>query len=109
MACDDVQFIPSSGEPQWAVMPYQQYLKLTQAAPASLLIPEALARRVLAGESAIRVWREYRGLSQAALAKAARISVPYLSQLENGLRSGSKSVLKHIAEGLSVPLDLLCK
>lgn len=109
MAFDDVQFIPASGEPQWAIMPYQAYIKLTQAAPATMLVPDALARRMLAGENTIRVWREYRGLTQQALAKAAGISVPYLSQLEKGLRTGSKQVLLQLAHALAIPLDLLCK
>ena len=115
MALDDVQFIPSSGEPQWAVLPYGEYVKLKsqiiqQPIVAPVIdLPEVLAQRLAAGESSIRVWREYRGLSQATLAKAAGISVPYLSQLEKGIRSGSKKVLKQVAEGLSIPLDLLCK
>ncbi|MFI4955971.1 MAG: helix-turn-helix domain-containing protein [Gammaproteobacteria bacterium] len=115
MALDDVQFIPSSGEPQWAVLPYGEYVKLKSliiqqpiVAPV-ILLPELMTQRIAAGESSIRVWREYRGLSQAALAKAAGISVPYLSQLENRLRSGSKKVLKQVAQGLAIPLDLLCK
>jgi hypothetical protein len=112
MALNDVQFIPSSGEPQWAVLPYGEYLKLIflakqpQATPVALL-PERFAARIAQGESPIRVWREYRGLSQAALAKVAQISVPYLSQLEHHIRSGSKNVLKNIAEGLNIPLDML--
>ncbi len=111
MALDDVQFIPSSGEPQWAVLPYGDYLKLVFLAKQPdikpVLLPEAFAFRVTSGESPIRVWREYRGLSQAALAKAAGISVPYLSQLESQIRSGSKKVLKKIAESLNLRVDAL--
>jgi hypothetical protein len=112
MALDDVQFIPSSGEPQWAVLPYGDYLTLVSLAKQpehtpAMLLPASFAARIAAGESPIRVWREYRGLSQSALAKAAEISVPYLSQLEKQIRSGSKKVLKNIAEGLNIPLDML--
>lgn len=114
MALDDVQFIPSSGEPQWAVLPYGEYVKLKslitqQPVVAPALLPESIACKIAAGESSIRVWREHRGLSQVALAKLAGISVPYLSQLENGVRSGSKKVLKQVADGLQISLDLLCQ
>jgi DNA-binding XRE family transcriptional regulator len=111
MALDDVQFIPSSGEPQWAILPYGDYLQLVfllkQPVQPVALLPEPFAARIAAGESPIRVCREYRGLSQAALAQAAEISVPYLSQLEHQIRSGSKKVLKKIAESLNLAVDFL--
>ena len=47
------------------------------------LLPSEFVTRVINGENIIRIWREYRGFTQADLAKAADISKPYLSQLEN--------------------------
>ncbi len=68
-------------------------------------IPAEFAHRILDGESAIRVYREYRGLTQNALAAAARIGKPYLSQLENGLRTPSVATARKLAKRLRVDLD----
>ncbi len=35
------------------------------------LIPLELTRRRIAGENTVKIWREYRGLTQEALAKAS--------------------------------------
>lgn len=43
-----------------------------------------VADRVIDGENPIRVFREYRGLTQEELAKATDISRPYLTELEGG-------------------------
>ncbi len=52
-----------------------------------------------------KVWREYRGLTQAHLVKVAEISVPYLSQLESGKRKGSADALLAMTKGLDLTLD----
>lgn len=69
------------------------------------LIPGEVVNALVDGENPIRVWREYRGLTQTHLAKIADISVPYLSQLESGKRRGSTGVLGAIAKGLALTLD----
>ena len=56
------------------------------------LIPAKIVYALLDGGNPIRVWREYRGLSQQGLA-AAGISPSYLSQLETGKRTGTAEVL----------------
>jgi DNA-binding XRE family transcriptional regulator len=68
-------------------------------------VPIAIADRLIAGENGIKVWREYRKLTQAALAKAAAINKPYLSQLESGKWAPSVDVLKKLAAGLQVDVD----
>lgn len=69
------------------------------------LIPGEVVNALLDGENPIRVWREYRGMTQPQLARVADISVPYLSQLESGKRRGSTDVLSAIARGLDLTLD----
>jgi len=68
-------------------------------------LPIELVDRLLAGESPIRVWREYRGLSLAALADRAGIGKGYLCQIENGERTGTIGTMKKLAHGLDVELD----
>ncbi len=67
--------------------------------------PSQVADRLIAGQNPIRVFREYRQLTQEQLAKAADIARPYLTELESGKKTGSVSVLKSIATALGVDLD----
>ena len=69
------------------------------------LVPSEIVDRLLSDENSIRVWREYRGLSSAALAEKAGIAAPYLSQIETGKREGTVETLKAIAGALSLTLD----
>lgn len=68
-------------------------------------IPAQFANRIFDGESPIRVYREYRGMTQEALAAAAKISKPFLSQLENGARAPSIATARKLAKSLNVDVD----
>lgn len=118
-----VQIIERDGNPEWAVIPYKEYLRLVAEAEMlqdvrdydSLLeavdngeeeiIPAKVVYAILDGENPIRVWREYRQLTQKQLAEMAGISTPYLSQLESGKRTGTTDVLAAIANALDLSLD----
>jgi DNA-binding XRE family transcriptional regulator len=67
--------------------------------------PADVADRLVAGENPIRVFRDYRGLTQEQLAKAAKIARPYLAEIESGRKEGSISVLRAIAATLKLDLD----
>jgi len=117
------QIIQRDGKPEWAVLPYETYLELVEqaemlqdvqdydAVKAALargeeeLIPSEVVHALLKGENPIKVWRNYRGLSQPELAELAGVSVPYLSQLETGKRKGSLEVLSAVARALNLSLD----
>jgi DNA-binding XRE family transcriptional regulator len=119
----NVQVIKQGDKPEWAVVPYETYLQLVEkaemlqdvqdydSAKAALergddeLVPSEVVYAILDGENAIKVWREYRGLSQQEVAEKAGISVPYLSQLETNKRTGSLDVLTAIAAVLQVSLE----
>jgi len=68
-------------------------------------VPLEIVKRLTAGKNPVRVWREYRELTQQLLADKADISKPYLSQIENGAREPSLSVIKRLAAALSVDVD----
>jgi transcriptional regulator with XRE-family HTH domain len=57
--------------------------------------------------NAIKCIRKQRGFTQQEFASACRISQTYLSQIENNLKEPNLSVLKAIAEKLSIPLPIL--
>ena len=119
------QIIEKNGRPEYAVIPYADYLRLLEAfedkadaavvaefhaayrAGREFLVPAEILRRELAGESPIKLWRDHRGLTQQELADRAGISKPYLSQIESGKRQGTVETLAAIARALEVPLDVL--
>jgi DNA-binding XRE family transcriptional regulator len=67
--------------------------------------PAEVADRLIAGESPLKVFREYRGLTQGQLAKTAKTTAPYLSQIENGRRTGSVGLLRRLADALRIEID----
>ena len=69
------------------------------------LLPESFVNELVEGANPVKVWREYRGMTQKKLADAAGIRVPYLSQLETGRRKGSLEVMRAIAAKLGVTID----
>ena len=78
---------------------------LSEVVAEDELIPAEFVNRMLDGESPIRVWREFRGLSARDLASMAGISAPYLSLIETGAKTGSLETLKALAAALKVGLD----
>lgn len=67
--------------------------------------PEDIVVALVGGENPVRVFRKWRGMTAVVLAQAAGISQPYLSEIENGSKDGSLSVMKRIATILNVTLD----
>lgn len=63
--------------------------------------------RLLRGESAVKVWREKRGLSQRALAAAAGVAASYLAEIETGRKPGSVDALIKLARAIGVELGEL--
>ena len=120
---EEIQIIERDGKPEWAVLPYGKYLQLLDqselledihdfdAINAAIdrheeeLIPAEVVYAILDGENPIKVWREYRELTQQQLADTAGISKPYLSQIETGKRTGTTEILSAIAKALDVSLD----
>lgn len=75
------------------------------AKAGSKALPLDAMKRVLAGESPVRVWRDVRGMSRKELAEKAGIKPNYVSMIEGGDRTGSPAILKRIAKALDVDID----
>jgi predicted transcriptional regulator len=71
------------------------------------LIPLEITGRRIAGESTLRIWREYRGLTQADLAKKSKVSRPMIAAIESRHKPGGIGTLKKLAAALKVDLDRL--
>ena len=119
----DPQIISTPAGERMAVLPLEEYRHLLRSAEElrdirtydraieqlakgqDEMIPSDFADRILEGESAVRVWREYRKLSVKELAGQANISASYLSQIEGGSRAGSLPTMKALALALHLDLD----
>ncbi len=117
------QIIERNGRPEWAVLPFADYQKMVEAledgADAKTLdevvralaegeeesIPADVTHRILDGESPLRVWREYRGLTLHDLAQRCEVTDAAISQIENHKRQPSVDLLKRLATALAVEVD----
>ena len=59
------------------------------------------------GEPALRVWREYRRLTQEQLAKKAKVSRALIAAIETKRKSGSVSTWKRLGAALDVGWETL--
>ncbi len=66
--------------------------------------PLNVAERLVAGAHPIKVFREFRGMTQAELARQVGLSPMYISQIETGRRGGSTKALRRIAAALEIDL-----
>jgi DNA-binding XRE family transcriptional regulator len=68
-------------------------------------IPASVMDRLLAGDSPLKVWRQYRGLTQTEVASRIGMSKMTVSSMEGGSRPGSIKVWRALADVLKVSLD----
>lgn len=69
------------------------------------LVPAPVADRPIDREPPLRIWREYRALSQAALARACGVDRAQIVGIEAGRKTGSVHTLRKSAEALGVAVD----
>ncbi len=68
-------------------------------------MPLAVFYRIVSGENPVKVIREWRGLTQAELARRADLHRVQLHDIETGKSRGSVDTLKAIAVALDVGMD----
>jgi len=71
------------------------------------LIPLEITERRLRGEAPLRIWREYRKLTQEQLAKAAKVSRALIAAIETKRKVGSVGTWKKLGVALDVGWELL--
>ena len=118
-----VQIIVKDGAPEYAVIPIDAYRRMAAALEdaddaeaidrawadyaGGETVPGDVVKGILDGGSPLRVWRKYRGLTLASLAGQVGVSRGYLSQIENGHKSGTLNLFRRLATTLEVSLDQL--
>ena len=80
--------------------------KVELAAGAGVLPPEVSAA-VLRGESRLKAIRKWRDKTQLHLEFKTGIGQGYLSDLENGRRTGTPETIAKLARALDVPVEWL--
>ncbi|MCA1338146.1 helix-turn-helix transcriptional regulator [Pseudooceanicola marinus] len=68
-------------------------------------IPAEYVNRILDGENPVRVYRDWRGMTAAALAEASKLNRVQITQIETGKRSGNVETMKKLADALGVTVD----
>jgi mRNA interferase RelE/StbE len=80
-------------------------IKARFAAGQEELIPTAFADRLVDGESAVRVFRELRGLTQSGLSRVSSVNRVQIADIEAGRSAGSIETMRKLAEALQVTID----
>lgn len=101
----------------YVVLPEQAYEELRDLAEARAVqaaisqgeetYPAELVNALIDGANPVRAFRVFRGLKATELARRAGVAPAYLSEIENGRKTGSARALKAIASVLDVDMDLL--
>lgn len=102
----NVQFIEQSGKPIFAVIPYEEYLKLLP--PDEATIPHQVVGLVIKkGMNLVKAWRTYLRMTQAEVAKKASISQAALSQMEKSENELRTATLEKLAIAMALSVDQL--
>lgn len=93
------------GKP-YVLIPLQEYRSLLTPDKKGPVYSDEVFKKLTEGrEHPVKIFRKEKGLTQEELAKAAKISRPYLTEIETGRKRGSVTALKNIAYVLEVDLQ----
>ena len=104
------QIIEMNGQPAFAVIPIGQFERMAeQYIPdeSEITFPHEVVKANVKGDSLIKAWREYLGLTQQELANRLEISQPALAKLEKPDAKPRKNTLKKIATVLDLAVEQL--
>jgi len=117
-----IQIIEHDGTPEYAVIPFSEWQQMVDRLEELEDIADArqvsaaiaageetfsheFSKRLVSGESPLKVWREYRGLTLDALGKLCGVSASAISQIETGKRSPSVELLANLSRALCCDMD----
>src|ERR1700712_1058894 len=116
-----VQFVEIAGQ-KMAMLPFADYERLIDIVEDKADISAAvqaeqrrdageeylhveMVDQILAGESALKVWRKFRSLTLAEVSKASGSQQSMLSRIENGQLQGRPGLWRKLADTLNVSVD----
>ena len=116
----DAQFIYNDqGAPTHAIIRYADFQTLTgeaaltdeelydaaKAADDGTRLSSDMVSRLIEGENPIKVWREFRKMTQEGLATACGVTPEYVGMVERGTRHASRKLVSRMAEALDCDRD----
>ncbi|MFZ1964944.1 MAG: helix-turn-helix transcriptional regulator [Roseiarcus sp.] len=112
----NAKYITTPGGEKLAILPASELEDLCDALAHATAMADYRAGReealsleeanaLLAAPTPLAFWRGKRGLTQAALAKAAGTTQPHIADLESGKHGGSLEIMSRIAKALKVKID----
>jgi hypothetical protein len=110
------QIITQGGKPAFVVIPIEEWRRIEatledrsdRAAVRAFskhsteTFPDSVVAAILHGTHPLQAFRQYRGLTQAGLAKASGTSSVYVSQIERGVRHAGRKLRARLAKALRV-------
>ena len=105
------QIIKQGEKPAFAVIPwdvYQELVKNYVPDESDVWFPqEVVEANVVRGDSLLKAWREYLGLTQAEVAKSAKMSQPAYAKLEKPGTNHRTTTLRKLSKALGISLEQL--
>lgn len=96
----NVQVIARDGKPEYAVLPWEQYMQLLKDAGRDQ--SSSVKEQPLASLRELKALREQAGLALEDVAREAGISAHYLQMIESGEREVSDVLKRTLARALKV-------
>ena len=103
----DIQVIKKGGKPAFAVIPYEDFLKLLPKDEEGAIPHEVVGLVIKKGMNLLKAWRIYLGLTQREVAKRAGITQAALSQMEKSSNELRSTTLEKLAAALSLTVAQL--
>jgi DNA-binding XRE family transcriptional regulator len=102
----NIPFIEQEGKPIFAVIPYEEYLRLLPSREDT--IPHEVVGFVVKKDMThVKAWRTYLGLTQTEVAKRAGISQSALSQMERSDNTPRTATLEKLAKAMGLSMEQL--
>ena len=103
----DVQIIEKDGKPAFAVIPYEEYLRLLPKDEDETVPHEVVGLVIKKGMNLAKAWRTHLGLTQREVAKRAGISQAALSQMEKSTNELRTATLEKLARAMGISAEQL--
>lgn len=68
-------------------------------------IPAEIVNRILEGETPVRAFRDWRGLSASELGRISGVNRVQIHEIETGKKRGSIDTMKKLADALGLTVD----
>ena len=102
----NIQYIEQNGKPVFAVIPYDEYLKLLPS--EDVTIPHEVVGLVIKkGMNLEKAWSTHLGLTQSEIAKKTGITQAALAQMEKTENTLRTATLEKLAKAMNLTVEQL--